>query len=579
MPFLIQLKTDLKSLKYGSDRPGGGWSGQPYVQFPIEDNTTPPTIVEFYTKNRTSLDYPARGGGITYEVGTQTYTLASQIDKSRIKKFFEDKPRGAAFIQKQIGLQLSNPKMETGKALAGITQGAPLSGLLENTRVYNNGKNTLEQVGVEGTGVHLTRHGTMPFNILEKNYAATVGSQNKFNYSSQNRLLILQKLKMSSSPTQFSNPSSNLDINIVNNLGISLNKNILFQYLGGPGSSYGIGSTTIKRSDNTTKVYAQNAMTYDQLMSQGKTGIEPSSIQDFRSQVDYSNSMPWNYTTSSLEWRLNTGNPGSNQKPADYTITVDKGVDKLNALPAFIFQDSVDPWAIQGKDSKDLVKFGFEAISNDNVGYSNAILFRAFLTSITDNNSAELNAFKYMGRGETFRTYQGFDRSISFGFKIAAQSRAELKPLYTKLNQLISQVYPDYSPSTNFMRAPVIRLTIGDYIYRMPGFLESVNVTIDGATSWEINIEESNDVAQLPHSLDVAVSFKPIFDTLPQRSTEFNKMALITNSDKSFLGSIDTSILENNLQSQTRDLLKKRPPNIDFIEPFDTTTPFNSNQA
>jgi len=565
MPFLIQLKTDLKSLKYGSDRPGGGWSGQPYVQFPIEDNTTPPTIVEFYTKNRTSLDYPARGGGVTYEVGTQTYTLASQIDKSRIKKFFEDKPRGAAFIQKQIGLQLSNPKMETGKALAGITQGAPLSGLLENTRVYNNGKNTLQQVGVEGTGVHLTRHGTMPFNILEKNYAATVGAQNKSNYSSQNRLLILQKLKMSSSPTQFSNPSSDLDINIVNNLGISLNKNILFQYLGGPGSSYGIGSTTIRRSEDTTKVLASNTMTYDKLMSQGeilnKTGIKPGieesglSIQDFRSQVE-SNSTPWNYKESSLEWRLNTGNPGHNEKKVDYKMTVDSGIDRLNALPAFIFQDSVDPWAVQGKDSKDLVKFGFEAISNDNVGYSNAILFRAFLTSITDNNSAELNAFKYMGRGETFRTYQGFDRSISFGFKIAAQSRAELKPLYTKLNQLISQVYPDYSPSTNFMRAPVIRLTIGDYIYRMPGFLESVNVTIDGATSWEINIEKSNDVAQLPHSLDVAVSFKPIFDVLPQRSTELNKTSLITNSDKSFLGDIDTTILDNN-KALSDKLLRK----------------------
>lgn len=547
MPFLIQLKTDLKSLKYGSDRPGGGWSGQPYVQFPIEDNTTPPTIVEFYTKNRTSLDYPARGGGVTYEVGTQTYTLASQIDKSRIKKFFEDKPRGAAFIQKQIGLQLSNPKMETGKALAGITQGAPLSGLLENTRVYNNGKNTLEQVGVEGTGVHLTRHGTMPFNILEKNYAATVGSQNKFNYSSQNRLLILQKLKMSSSPTQFSNPSSDLDINIVNNLGISLNKNFLFQYLGGPGSSYGIGSTTIKRSDDTTKVYAQNAMTYDQLMSQGKTGIEPSDIQDFRLGVTKPNSTPWYYKENSLEWRLNTGIPGIERDRSDYTMTIPDGIDQLNALPSFIFEDKTDPWAIQGKDSKDLIKFGFEAISNDNVGYSNAILFRAFLTSITDNNSAELNAFKYMGRGETFRTYQGFDRSISFGFKIAAQSRAELQPLYTKLNQLISQVYPDYSES-GYMRAPVIRLTIGDYIYRMPGFLESINVTIDGATSWEINLEEdtNNEVAQLPHSLDVAVSFKPIFDILPQRSTELNKTALITNSDKSFLGDIDTSILDNN---------------------------------
>jgi hypothetical protein len=550
MPFLIQLKTDLKSLKYGSDRPGGGWSGQPYVQFPIEDNTTPPTIVEFYTKNRNSLDYPARGGGVTYEVGTQTYTLASQIDKSRIKKFFEDKPRGAAFIQKQIGLQLSNPKMETGKALAGITQGAPLSGLLENTRVYNNGKNTLQQVGVEGTGVHLTRHGTMPFNILEKNYAATVGAQNKFNYSSQNRLLILQKLKMTSSPTQFSNPSSDLDINIVNNLGISLNKNILFQYLGGPGSSYGIGSTTIKRSENTTKVFAQNTMTYDQLMSQNKTSIAPSNIQDFRSQVENPNSPTWDYRKSSLEWRLNTGIPGIERDRSDYTVTIPDGIDQLNALPAFIFQDSVEPWAVQGKDSKDLIKFGFEAISNDNVGYSNAILFRAFLTSITDNNSAELNAFKYMGRGETFRTYQGFDRSISFGFKIAAQSRAELKPLYTKLNQLISQVYPDYSES-GYMRAPVIRLTIGDYIYRMPGFLESINVTIDGATSWEINIEESKDVAQLPHSLEVAVSFKPIFDTLPQRSTEINKTALITKSDGSFLGGINTSILDtNNLKRQ-----------------------------
>ena len=573
MPFLVELKTNLKSLKYGSDRPGGGWSGQPYVQFPIEDSATPSTIVEFYTKNRTSLDFPARGGGVTYQVGTQTYTLASQIDKSRIKKFFEDKPRGAAFIQKQIGLQLSNPKIETGNTLAGITQGAPLSGLLENTRVYNNGKNTLEQVGVEGTGVHLTRHGTMPFNILEKNYAATVGAQNKFNNSSQNRLLILQRLKMAKSPTQFSNPANILDINTVNNLGISLNKNLLFQYLGGPGSTYGIGSTTIKRSDDTTKVYAQNTMTYDQLMSQNKTSIAPSSIQDFRSQVENPNSPTWNYQSSSMEWRLNTGNPGMNKDRSEYLITLNQGVDKLNALPAFIFEDSVDPWAAKGKEANDLIKFAFEAISNDNIGYSNAILFRAFLTSITDNNSAELNAFKYMGRGETFRTYQGFDRSISFGFKIAAQSRAELKPLYTKLNQLISQVYPDYSPSTNFMRAPVIRLTIGDYIYRMPGFLESVNVTIDGTNSWEINLEESSEVAQLPHSLDVTVSFKPIFDILPQRSTEFNKAALITKSDGSFLGSIDTSILK---RAQIAELL---PPNIDSIQPFDTTTPFNSNQA
>jgi hypothetical protein len=118
------------------------------------------------------------------------------------------------------------------------------------------------------------------------------------------------------------------------------------------------------------------------------------------------------------------------------------------------------------------------------------------------------------------------------------------------------------------MRAPVIRLTIGDYIYRMPGFLESVNVTIDGTNSWEINLEEDtkNEVAQLPHSLDVTVSFKPIFDILPQRSTEFNKTALITKSDGSFLGNVDTSNL----------LIDVAPSNMTSI---DTTTQFNSNQA
>ena len=60
----------------------------------------------------------------------------------------------------------------------------------------------------------------------------------------------------------------------------------------------------------------------------------------------------------------------------------------------------------------------------------------------------------------------------------------------------------------------MVKLTIGDYVSRMPGFLESVNITIDGTTSWEIDTNK-----QLPHVLDVSISFKPIYDTLPKRST------------------------------------------------------------
>ena len=75
----------------------------------------------------------------------------------------------------------------------------------------------------------------------------------------------------------------------------------------------------------------------------------------------------------------------------------------------------------------------------------------------------------------------------------------------------MSQVYPDYSKD-GYMRAPIIKLTIGDYLYRVPGFLENINVTIDQSSPWEI--EEGN---QLPHYIDISTSFKPILNKLPQR--------------------------------------------------------------
>jgi hypothetical protein len=119
-----------------------------------------------------------------------------------------------------------------------------------------------------------------------------------------------------------------------------------------------------------------------------------------------------------------------------------------------------------------------------------------------------------------------------------------MMPLYTKLNTLISQVYPDYSPDSKLMRGSVVRLTIGDYIYRMPGFLENVNITIDNSnTPWEIQLLGANneaDVAQLPHMVTVSCTFKPIMDILPSRVTMKNPLpSLIGNVvNDTFLGYI-----------------------------------------
>jgi hypothetical protein len=583
---LITIKSNLTNIKFGNDRPLGGSSKQPYIKFPVPsqfatDETingsnfftpqyanlnpgqvAPAEFLDLYKATRDTVDFPIRGGGLDFNLGTQTFTLSSKLDKTRIKRFFEDAPRGTAFIQKQIGLQLSNPKIETGNTLYGFGQSVPFPGLLENTRVYNKGANTLAQVGVQGTGLHATRHGLIPFNPGQKQYYDIVNAQNVNNTIVTNRLLILNNLKMSTSATQFTDPNNLPDINTVNNLGISLNKNLIFQYLGGPSSVYGIGTTTIKRVVDTTRLRSSRVMTYDQLKDQKSNrqqinGKVTYKLRDFRDSTSLSGSYaPW----------------GNNKQDERFYVSVGSYKDKMNLLYPFVFKNDTAPWELDKTGTDDLIKFVFEAISNDDPSYSMALFFRAFLTAgITDNNSAQLNAFKYMGRGENFYTYQGFDRSIGFSFRVAAGSKDEIRPLYNKVNSLMSQVYPDYSAKQGIMRAPVVRITIGDYLYRVPGFIESINVTVDNNYPWEVNLEKSQtgDIAQLPQVMDIAVSFKPIMDILPKRAS-INKLIQTTTIDQ--YTEEETTKISTSIPALIANVGNKNSNQQSFIKPGEDFT-------
>jgi len=536
---LISLRTNLKSLKFGADLPGYGNSGQPFIQTELPNdyvanplNSVGNTKPIFLPTSTGGFDYPRRGtfnrlnsvlspnlSFVEAEAQGESYSISNLVDYKRISAFLKT-TRGKTFLDKQKNLQLSNPKIETGNTLFGQFDNKILPGLIENTRVYNGGRNTLEQIKNQGNGIHIARAGATPYNYLEKYYSDVVGAQNVNNEYETNRLIILQKLKMVSEDARFNLGSAApelLNLNLTNKLGISYDTNLLFQYLGGPGSSYGQGLTLIRRTDNTTNITNPMVMNYDQILmkSQVQKG-QTTYISDFRTQVQDPNVKgdKWNFQADSLETK--------------FYINAGQYVDKMNKAFPSIIKDTNDPFS---KSEKDIIKFGFECMDNDNPGESVFLSFRAFLNGgITDNHGAELNGFKYMGRGETFYTYQGFNRSMNFSFKIAVGSSQELEPLYIKLNRLVSQVYPDYS-ANNYMRAPMIKLTIGDYVSRMPGFLESVNITIDGTTSWEINTNK-----QLPHVLDVSISFKPIFDTLPKRSTTKSATPII--GSKNFYGNL-----------------------------------------
>jgi hypothetical protein len=232
-------------------------------------------------------------------------------------------------------------------------------------------------------------------------------------------------------------------------------------------------------------------------------------VSDFRTgPTSFNYSSP----TINKETRINLGNQGKNTGAVSYsTIDRDK-IDELNAL-------DVSNSRIDGTNAaRDLAKFYFEIITPDETKF---LHFRAHIDSIDDSYSGDWDSHQYVGRAEEFFTYKGFKRDISVGFKISAQSRAEMKPLYRKMVYLASATAPTYGGGSNFMRGTLARLTIGSYFSQIPGIITSVKYTWQTDYMWEIAMQNpeggiDDDQQELPMTLDCSISFKPIHDFAPQ---------------------------------------------------------------
>ena len=182
--------------------------------------------------------------------------------------------------------------------------------------------------------------------------------------------------------------------------------------------------------------------------------------------------------------------------------------------------------------AQDHIKFHFSVINPDE-GENINLYFRAFLSSFTDDYQGSWNNTQYLGRADNFYTYQGFSRTISIGFKAAAFSRNELKPLYQKLAYLASTTAPSYQGDNGFMRGTLVNTTIGDYIVNQPGFISSVNYSWQTEYPWEVKLAgtKEDDVQQLPHILDCTLAFTPIH----KFAAQVGQQHFITNPETDFL--------------------------------------------
>jgi hypothetical protein len=672
---LIDLKTDLKSLKYGKDQPGGGDSGQPYittnvdgihgtqVNFPNNSilglfglglNSLPLLPNASSLLNRSSIgrfvndflsgDEFIRGGALGA-------AQASINDAFRIGSFFLSLPKGPLFIAKQVGLQLSNPLLEVKKGGRGLANGAlnfspgsllgtVTGGILGPTRIYNLGINTIAQVPVNAFGVHFSRHGLLPVQDNSNNYESVVTFNNESNGSKENRLVELTNKFSLGQATSFSKQSAfTTAINqisgfLTGTIGLPnitkwkpTNNLIQKPTPGGPSSVYGIGFTSILRTQYTGDAFKNNAvylsneatlklsqsnLNYYNTLGVSRTYFstdqeindftqvdsnnpnkKPQSLDDFTYDTlakggDYidtingklSNPNPTVIKTNKktyavykrlVEDKILTDNKYKDlgSKPAllndidffnrnsddkidvDFPITYRNVVvgdnvgyrngyeetviisapkgwlglsrevrvgsgrqDLINLTPIFSDNggsaaDSVKKLNIPGNPTSninDLVKFRIQAVDGKNPKESDWMIFRAYLTQLSDNVDANWNSVKYAGRGEDFYIYGGFGRKVQIGFKVASLSVEEMEPMYQKLNYLMSNLMPDYNGT--LMRGPMIRMTVGNWIDGQFGILNSLSYSVPQDSPWEIGLGDKYLI--LPHVLEVSMTFTPI---------------------------------------------------------------------
>lgn len=154
------------------------------------------------------------------------------------------------------------------------------------------------------------------------------------------------------------------------------------------------------------------------------------------------------------------------------------------------------------------------SISNGQLTNGPSLAFPAFFNNIQDSVNGNWNSFNYTGRGELFHVYQTYGRTLTMGFKVAAFNYQELRSINTKLSKLRSTAAPTYSSTTGYMKGTFLKLTIGDFVRSLPGFITSVGFTVSDNIPWET----ANGKLKIPHVVDVSVSYTVVEQNTPQFS-------------------------------------------------------------
>jgi len=164
--------------------------------------------------------------------------------------------------------------------------------------------------------------------------------------------------------------------------------------------------------------------------------------------------------------------PGKNRDAEFFT----EGITATSAAPGSSRISTEFREAFETKLDAEYMPFYFHDVRTNEF-----VSFHAFLASLTDAYTAAYDAVDAFGRVEQIKTYKNTARKIGFSFYIAATSQDDFQIMWSKINKLVTLVYPQFTEgkevfsddgkyklsmpfSQQIGAAPMTRIRIGDLI-------------------------------------------------------------------------------------------------------------------
>jgi len=567
-----------KSLRYGKDKKGGGSSNQPFIQTPIPDESAP-----------TSPDFLLRNGYLNPISSLQD---VSRLTKFFSPFGPGASINGTLFIIKQELLERQGVNAVDGinrvyNPLGTLAQAGVLSagyhlnkqGINPFARGYfKGGKEGYYNITKLDSEVDINRLvGLYETNKLQKYNDILTISEYGLNIIPNSQILLSYSggpgsilgvgktnIRLWNSTNQIKTPEKSSTISFSKNfpltpngistiwnynpgLGVNQNYNVTGFLPKGP-EYVGVSllfKTQIYKSLPLTILFgsAENAsdvLNRDTITSKTFTSSTPgySTYQQIQTAhnvtvnskgtvLDFRESIPDIPSTNYTEFNRENGGEGYgyNTSKTYFKSNSRNGITRILNPNLAISPDQVEI----GVRGEDIIDFNFTLVNNNNKDQNTLIDFRAYIEDFSDSFNGEWDAYKYVGRGESFYKYKGFTRDLSITFLVPVLSRADLISTYQKLNALVWSIMPDYS-GAGVMRGNLAYFTMGDYLRRSLTVIKSVSYTPIAEMGYDIdrdldgrkfvNGEDSLYTGQLPKGIKVQCSLIPLTnEVVPQSNT------------------------------------------------------------